>query len=390
MSTNSLSFKVESLRKLPDPIFPEKYQRYFAVCNTKNLPQTIPMETNPRKQNLNTKVAKKILGSYSGKDSDQLFHLLNRGLLISAQEVSFNNNTSELTIKLPDTSFHGLVDGGHTYRIITENLQELTQDQFITLEIITGIESNFESLAGARNTSVQVKEKSLAELEGKLDIIKQMVDKEPFKQDVAYVENDIEKEIDVLDLIALLTIFHNDIHQNSQPVYTYSSKASALSVYLKNIQSYSYFLPVANKIFELHDHVKKTMADLYKKSGGKLGRLKEIGYKDGKKKWPLYYSPKTNGSFTKIEYDIPTGFVYPILGAMRFLLTYDKSKGAYTWKSDPIKFYNKQVGEKLVELTMLASQELGRNPMAVGKSSRHWEGLFNYAAKTYLMVNQDN
>jgi len=37
-----------------------------------------------------------------------------------------------------------------------------------------------------------------------------------------------------------------------------------------------------------------------------------------------------------------------------------------------------------VELTLQASDELGRNPMAVGKSSRHWEGLYNYVAATYL------
>ncbi|HEV2116611.1 MAG TPA: hypothetical protein VGR48_11330, partial [Terriglobales bacterium] len=106
-------------------------------------------------------------------------------------------------------------------------------------------------------------------------------------------------------------------------------------------------------------------------------------YSKGKMRWPLYYSPKQAGDFERIAYEIPAGFVYPILGAMRFLVE-TGSSGKYQWKTDPLKLYDTEVGKKLVELTLEASGELGRNPMAVGKSSRHWEGLYNYVAATYL------
>jgi hypothetical protein len=252
-----------------------------------------------------------------------------------------------------------------------------------TIEVMTGIENDFEEIAGARNTSVQVKEKSLAELAGKLDIVKQIVANEAFRDDIAYVEFE-EKPVDVQDIVALLTLFNNDLHAATHPVYCYSSKGSSLNVFLKNEASFRKMIPVAPLIFKLHDHIKKTMGDMYSAEGGRLGALKEVGYKNGKQKWPLFFSPKMNGDFEKIEYDIPAGFVTPMLNALRFLLVNDQKSGAYTWRTDPIKFYDKSVGRKLVALTIDASRELGRNPMAVGKSTRHWEGLYNYVAATFL------
>jgi hypothetical protein len=391
-SKRSFTFKVESFRKLPDPITPDDRERYFAFCNTKNLPADFPMETNPREQNLNSKVAKKIKeGFFNVKDGEAstenpLFHLLNRGLLISAGSADFNNHNSMLTIEMTDPWRHGLVDGGHTYRIVTsKDGQEPLVPQFITLEIITGVEDDFEAIAGARNTSVQVKQKSLAELEGKLDIVHELVEGTPFEKEIAYVENE-DKPIDVENVIALLTLFHTKIHGEAQPWYTYSIKARTLQVYLDHERSYAGLAPIAPKIFQLHDHIKRTFSDYYKSvtggSFGRLGALKEIGYKDGKLSYPLYFSPRKNGDFEKIAHDIPGGFVYPILGAMRVLAEPD-AKGKYKWLTEPISFYD-TVASKLVELTMLASGEFGRNAMAVGKSPRHWEGLYSHVAATYF------
>jgi hypothetical protein len=381
LSKTKYTFNVESLRKFADPLAPAR-ARYFAVVDTRFLPEDFPLETNPREQNLNSKVARKIRESFLGPETSPLFHLLNRGLLLSAESVTYDNQKDEITIAMSSPQTHGVVDGGHTYRVITENQASVSEPRYVTLEIMTGVEDEFESIAGARNTSVQVKEKSLAELEGKLEVIKGMVKGLPFDADIAYKENE-EKSIDVLDVIAVTTIFNNQLH-SSHPVYAYSSKGRTLQVYLEHINSYRGLAPVAKEIFKLHDHVKRTFPDIYKDIGGRPGALKEIGYKNGKLRWPLYFSAKVEGDFEKTAYDVPTGFVYPILGAMRFLLENDQATGNYKWKTDPIKLYDKSVGKKLVELTIDASSELGRNPMAVGKSSRHWEGLYNYVAATYL------
>jgi hypothetical protein len=393
MSQTKFTFPVESLRKFADPNKPGR-ARHFAVCETKHLPKNFPLETNPREQNLNSRVAKKIRESFLGEETGPIFHLLNRGLLISADSVHYDNQTDEMTIVMTDFRTHGVVDGGHTYEIITGENGSIEEPRFVTLEVLTGIEDIFEQVAGARNTSVQVKEKSLAELEGRLDTIKALVKGLPFSDDIAYRENE-DKMIDVQEVIALLTIFHSDLltkvkddgsREISHPVSSYSSKGRTLQIYLDNEESFKKFAPVVPAIFKLHDHIKRTFPDNVKDLGGRPGAMKEIGYKKGKQRWPLYFSAKDGGDFEKSAYEIAAGFVYPILGGMRFLIE-TSDDGNYRWKTDPIKFYQSDVGKKLVELTTDASDELGRNPMAVGKSSRHWEGLYNYVAATYLTKN---
>ena len=71
----------------------------------KELPDDIPMGTNPREQNLRTTVSRKIRESLLSPDELD-FYLLNRGMLLSASDVSFNNYTNELTIGFDDHKYH--------------------------------------------------------------------------------------------------------------------------------------------------------------------------------------------------------------------------------------------------------------------------------------------
>ena len=83
-------------------------------------------------------------------------------LLYQQKKVMFNNRTNEVTIEFGDELFHGNIDGGHTYKIICEHQNEQPRiDQYVQFEIITGVEDIIEDLARARNTSVQVDEKSM-------------------------------------------------------------------------------------------------------------------------------------------------------------------------------------------------------------------------------------
>ncbi len=384
-----VQFKVECLRRIPDPVTPDARVRYFAVVNVENLPVDLPMDTNPRDQKTTTKVAKDIKSGLLGETSGQLFHLLNRGLLISADRIDFNNKTRILTVYLPDGEKHGLVDGGHTYRIIQDNIAELSTQQFVNLEIMTGIEEDFTEIAGARNTSVQVDLKSLEELKKNLDTIKQVVSGQPFADRIAYRQFE-EKEIDVLEVISLLTIFNIDLYPDSaaHPIRSYSSKQKNLEQYLENgnWKTYAKLKPIAGDVFRLHDHVLGTFWDYYNEAvgGGRLGGRKEITKKDHPH-YPLRFSPvDVNGDVPKIRYGIPAGFVYPILGAMRFLVEKSGDGSVFTWKTDPLAFYDEYVGIDLVRTTMEASKEYGQNPNAVGKSRRHWESLYNVVKAKYL------
>lgn len=128
---------------------------------------------------------------------------MNRGLLLSAKEISFNNETNEVSLVFEDTTVHGDVDGGHTYKIIKHFAPTLERgEQYVKVEVLTGIEEIFEQLAAARNTSVQVKDQSIAELENRFNLIKEAFRNERFYNDISYKENDV-KRIDVSDIYAI-------------------------------------------------------------------------------------------------------------------------------------------------------------------------------------------
>ena len=67
MSANKivLKFKVSSFRKIPNPYLKSENvaertpEMYILICDVKDLPEDIPMQTNPRMQNTRTNVAKK-------------------------------------------------------------------------------------------------------------------------------------------------------------------------------------------------------------------------------------------------------------------------------------------------------------------------------------------
>src|SRR5690606_30830862 len=111
--------------------------------------------------------------------------------------------------------------------------------QYARIEILTGIEDIFEDVAAARNTSVQVQDKAIAELKQKFNMIKEAIESEPFKDDIAYKENE-DKEIDVADILTLLYMFNLEKHDNREKmaVSAYSSKQTCIKDYTASFDKY--------------------------------------------------------------------------------------------------------------------------------------------------------
>lgn len=149
-----------------------------------------------------------------------------RGILLSAKDGSYSNYSNEITVRFEDCEVHGNIDGGHTYRTILQYRDQLDSgQQYVKVEILTGIEGIFQGLAAARNTSVQVQDKSIAELEARFDIIKNTLANASYISRVFFKENDTG-DIDVADLLALLNMFNIDryVGMLSFPINSYSFK----------------------------------------------------------------------------------------------------------------------------------------------------------------------
>ena len=79
--------KENSFRKLDDPFndVAKKYVFYVKICD---VPEGIPMATNPRDQKLTSGVAQAIKESLESNDG--FFHLKNRGIVLSAKSCTYN------------------------------------------------------------------------------------------------------------------------------------------------------------------------------------------------------------------------------------------------------------------------------------------------------------
>ena len=95
-------FKVQgkTFRKLDDPFLNGESKKYVFYVKASEIPIDIPMNTNPREQKLSSQVAKAIEDSLCS--NDRAFHLKNRGIVISAASVTYNNQKEEVTIEYTD------------------------------------------------------------------------------------------------------------------------------------------------------------------------------------------------------------------------------------------------------------------------------------------------
>lgn len=170
MIRKTIKVSDNNFRKFDDPLGNETPRKYIFYAKTCDVPEGIPMSTNPRDQKLNSTVANAITESLLSNDGQ--FHLKNRGIILSAKRVRYDNRLQEVTIDFEDESCHGNIDGGHTYKILLENKDKVLE-QYVQFEVMTGVEAMIADLAEARNTSIAVDAKSMAELREKFDPIKE-------------------------------------------------------------------------------------------------------------------------------------------------------------------------------------------------------------------------
>ena len=384
-----IEFKVASCRRIPNPYLTEGKdenligpQLYEVIVDVRDVPDNFPMKTNPRDQNLNTKVSKKIKASLLGTDSD--FYLLNRGILLSAKDITFNAYSKTLTVAFEDLNVHGNVDGGHTYKVILDNRDAMDPNvtQFVKIEILTGVEDIYQDLAEARNTSTQVKEASIGNLKHRFDIIKDCIKSESYSNNISYYEND-EGDIAIGEILAILNMFNIDRYavnnDMSFPTVSYSANKTCLDYYLDYIDRftgddkcknpYIKMLPIMIDIFKLYDHLECNMATYYKVAtpGGKYGSIKGVvTAKDGKSYHSKFYG-------TNMVHQTAKGLIYPVIAAFRALVI--EENGKYGWICDPYEVMD-NVGPVLVSSIIERLRANGNNPNAVGKDTQQWRTLF--------------
>ena len=390
MPIAKINMPVVSFRRINTPFEQEGKKIYLAVLKAKDLPKDFEdwREINPRDPKTSSGVAKKIADTLQNQPECFLFR--NRGLTLLSESVSFDNETNELSVEFSDRSMHGLLDGGHTYAVVREAFESLAEEEekdtnlnnaYVKLEILEGITSKEETteIVGARNTSTQVKDQSLANLLQHFDTIKEILKNEPYANRVAYKETELNedgsrKDIDVKEILSYLICFDREgFGDNSHPIIAYSGKSAVLKYTETNRDRLQKYLLLLPEILVLRDEIYERMPATWNDIGGKFGALEGVN----RKKQDSVELPFKK---TTTSYAIPSSFVYPILASFRALV--DVSEDKCSWKASPISFFNKHKSElvgRLVEQALVF-----RNPNKLGKEKTVWQSCYDCVVLTSL------
>lgn len=380
----NVKFKVEALRTLASP-----YRRgdkdestfetiYYLLVDMKELPANIPLDVNPREPKMTTNVARSLLSAVVEPETD--FYINNRGIVIAAKALTFNTADSEVTIDLGnqddenDRFLYGILDGGHTYTAIIKKRGEIPENirKFVRIEVITNVQ-NITRLSDARNTSVQVSDMALFNLDDNFDSIKTAIADQVYADLIAYKDNE-NKPIHVSELLRLMYAFDIDKYpdDNAAPVQSYSGKAQVFKRYKQTFETPFYksltrHLPTLVKLYDVIERELPEKYKEYKKAQGvanpRFGSVRGIESLDNPTKTEFLAIPT--------KYSVSSGYIYPIFGAFRSLLKYDESEGSVSWLFDPIDIWN-EVGTSIVQNTF----ETYTNPQLAGKDKQLW--LSNY------------
>ncbi len=376
MKTTKITFDVNSFRKIASPYEDRGIHSYVAVLNVKDVPEAFDewRSINVRDPKLTSGVAVKIKSSLI--DQPEQFFFKNRGITMVVKEVNFDNKTNRVSVELEDVKRHGLLDGGHTFKVIRSHVNELTDEEvaqissFVKVEFIQGMEDLEEvvSVVEARNTSNQVKVQSIEELKGSYDEIKNVISGKSYSSRIAYKEYELDdegekKDIDIKEILSYLVCFDvESFSGDKHPVIAYSSKGAVVDHFKENDKKLKKYIKILPKVLELRDHIYANLPEAYNSTGGKFGGLKDVGENKNDKAHELNFTD------LKSKYKIPSAFIYPALASFRSLLKV--SDDEVSWKDEPIRFFETikvQLSQRLVE------QAKGfNNPTKMGKNKDTW------------------
>ncbi|MGV2941468.1 AIPR family protein [Mesobacillus sp. LC4] len=393
----------------------------------------MPMNKNPRNQNTKSSVSNNIANSLINEDFDSFdenqqpigypisesFYINNRGIAIVAHQV---NHLKDITFIGEDSTIYpnvleihmdekeeGNIDGGHTYKIILDQVQKMAKKEksinaYVRMEINVNLR-DITTFAAARNTNAAVKEASIMNSRGEFDTLKVLLSDLPFYERIAYRQNDKGIPIEnIVEYIELFNLKKSPLYESEDMMIPTpyvpkqkwgASKKEILKFYSDEINSavleerpseYDLMEPIIKDIFWLYTEIERNLHTIYNKyaNGKRNANFAALGYvtrnetkekslPNGKK----YRQLITYGDGQLIEentmtYVIDKGLATPIAGMFRMLLDKDPETGIYHWiRGLDIKQHAAQIIGFIIEEAMKSVAEEG--PDNYAKNRMTWK-----------------
>lgn len=396
-SLNKVIIKSEYSRRFPDPMNENvttdslNIEHHILLSRAVNVPSGIPKSPNPREQRIDKGIYKKVKESLQSIE-DLSFHLKNKGITILAHQVEYSTDKKIATVYFGGND--GIADGGHTYEIILATQADGTcpEGQYVKFEVITGVPQEMAvDITGGLNTAVQVDDASLMNLEGKFDWVKEVLKKEPYAEQISYKQNE-EGMFDIREILGIMTLFNvNKYSYPQHPRDAYVSKAKCLDLYEADPDSFKMLKPLLRDILCLHDYVhimsRKRRNEI---EGGRTAGMTGVYATKKRGDYEFIFMGNKEASQLsggKLDAKLYDGALYPMLGAMRFLVEQKPGEKVYSWKLKSfaeVKSFFDEIAPELVNTTYNTSLTYGRKPNPIGKDENHWDNMYKTVAWRFM------
>jgi len=347
------------------------------------------MEVNPRvprfnrKEHLSGVVAKEIVRTL--KEDPDKFALKNQGIYVIAEDVEFKKETGgqgRVHIKLSDPKKHGLVNGGHTFRAIREVAEDEDRpdpwEAYVRMHIFKADDPDsalIAEMAEGLNRSLQVDDPSLENLRGSFDKIKAQLDNKRGAEQIAYRQGD-SGDIDVQQVITYMSMLNlNEFPDRKKHPHTlFGQPKAVLQSFIQEINkensAFDLILPRLHEILVLTDRIQILTAL-------SLARVKVSNAKKNnrvasptKKKIPAHFAGGLIGA------DVPLGFLYPMLAALRANISYPAwQAGKFEWLTNPDDLL-KAVCDEMAQIIKQENEDNNRKPAEVGRKEAAYRGCY--------------
>ena len=386
MSTTSHKLRVVEVRRLKHPTYPEIEKHTFVVL-AKDLPSGIRTDANARDPaGLNRRVYREVNESLFNRSVafPGIFDLMNKGITILANKVK---RIDEQNYEIEIAEGQGIVDGGHTYKIICDAQSEvdLPDDQHVDLHVRTGInEDMISEISRGLNTGMQVRPHSLDNLEGKYEWVKAILADETYFKKIAWRESD-KGDYDVRDLIAVMeamNIFDFPNDSGSHPIQAYEKWSIPTDKFSKDADEHkkditkSKYYRLRNILRDalvLYDHIRHDFRDVYNDAkigtGGKLD-IVEQAHGDRKFEFPF-------ARLSASKYRLTKGALFPIFAGFRNMVVLNEETGDAEWKGGFAAVIDlwKYSAPEICRATKDAIKDIGHKPDQLGKNRGHWSNM---------------
>jgi hypothetical protein len=385
---STFRFPTHQFRSIPSPVGDARLGVFFSQAS--KLPTELWdwREVNPREVKRGGAIWNAI--NHTLREEPERFHERNRGITLVVDELSYDDKSHEVILRLDDPKLHGVVDGAHTLAAILDMQKQPPENgwpAYVFVKAHVGIEAEqISEIAGGLNTSQQVDLKSLENLREHFLDLQKVLAPFPYSTEIAYKMNQ-EKAIDVREILYYLAVFDcTEYSAEKHPVALFGRKEGIVRRFAEQAatpkfgDSFRILISKAPEILKLRDEIEKRAVGLpigrYKV--GKGTRVRSESHRENKLP---FLNETVNGK-------IPLGWIMPMLAGFRANVQWNKPKGTFSWTVPLDQLVDKSIDQLVRGIQEVHDQENSR-PEYVGRNAISWRMSYNAVSQSILQWELD-